>query len=145
MTYLNDLAEDIFEANRAKGFWDQERPLTETTMLIVTELAEAVEEERAGRPAAWYRDHMKPGDPVETENIAFDDSGLVFHTDDVQGGPGHIEPLKPLKPEGVDVELIDSLIRLLDLLGSRGTDVDGLLRQKLAYNASRPRRHGKRY
>lgn len=107
MANLNDLANDIYLANKEKGFWSRERPLTETTMLIVTELAEAVEEERAGRAGVWYAD-----------------SG---------------------KPEGVDIELVDALIRLLDLLGSRGVDVDELLRQKLAYNAQRPARHGKAY
>lgn len=142
MTNLNTLATEIFEANKAKGFWDRERPLTETTMLIITELAEAVEEERAGRPAVWYRDHIEATVPVDAEYIVFDDDLLAFHADDVELGP---DQLKPLKPEGVDVELIDSLIRLLDLLGSRGTDVEGLLKQKLAYNASRPARHGKAY
>lgn len=107
MTTLTTLAKSIFNANAAKGFWDRERPLTETTMLIITELAEAVEEERAARPSVWYAD-----------------SG---------------------KPEGIDIELIDALIRLLDLLGSRDVDVDELLKQKLAFNASRPARHGKAY
>lgn len=105
--HLTILAQHIHAENRAKGFWDNPRPLTETTMLIVTELAEAIEEERAGRDAVWM------------------------------GAGG--------KPEGIDVELIDALIRLLDLLGSRGTDVDGLLAQKLAFNASRPAKHGKAY
>lgn len=135
MTYLNDLAEDIFEANRAKGFWDRERPLTEATMLIITELAEAVEEERAGKLDLYYRD------------VPSNEAVLIG---DTHVGPDGLVRTKPrtstpLKPEGVDVELIDALIRLLDLLGSRGTDVDELLRQKLAFNASRPRRHGKAY
>lgn len=135
MTNLNTLATEVFEANAAKGFWDRERPLTETTMLIVTELAEAVEEERAGNAGVYYRD-------VPSNEVV-----LVGDTYVNQDGLVRTKPRTsaPLKPEGVDVELIDSLIRLLDLLGSRGTDVDGLLRQKLAFNASRPRRHGKGY
>lgn len=104
---LNSLAREIHMDNRSKGFWDRERPLTETTMLIITELAEAIEEERAGRPAVWY------------------------------GKNG--------KPEGIDIELIDALIRLLDLLGSREVDVDSLLRMKRTFNAGREVRHGKAY
>lgn len=107
MFSLNTLAHNIHEANRDKGFWDHHRPLTETTMLIVTELAEAVEEERNGNPEIWY-------------------------------GPDG-------KPEGVDVELVDALIRLLDLMGARGTDVDAVMSKKLAYNAARPAKHGKAY
>ena len=107
MTNLTTLDSQIHADNRAKGFWANPRPLTETTMLIVTELAEAVEEERAGRAGVWYADNGKP--------------------------------------EGIDIELIDALIRLLDLLGSRGVDVDELLAIKRDYNASRPARHGKAY
>ncbi len=144
MTNLTTLAKDIFEANASKGFWDRERPLTETTMLIVTELAEAVEEERAGRPAVWYRDNglSSSEDPaVGPEHLMFV-RGVPYHEEDFDVVD---EMPDPLKPEGIDIELIDALIRLLDLLGSRDVDVDALLKQKLAYNASRPARHGKAY
>lgn len=107
MTNLTTLASQIHADNRAKGFWNNPRPLTETTMLIVTELSEAVEEDRAGRAGVWYADNGKP--------------------------------------EGIDIELVDALIRLLDLLGSRGVDVDELLAIKRDYNAQRPARHGKAY
>lgn len=49
------------------------------------------------------------------------------------------------KPEGVDVELVDALIRLLDILGYREADIDTLLQMKLAYNESRPHKHGKAF
>lgn len=107
MTNLTRLASEIHADNRAKGFWDHERPLTETTMLIVSELSEAVEEDRAGRGAVWYAENGKP--------------------------------------EGIDIELIDALIRLLDLLGSRGVDVEELLAIKRDYNATRAAKHGKAY
>ena len=136
MTSLNTLAKDIFEANVAKGFWDHDRPLTETTMLIVTELAEAVEEERAGNADVYYRD-LVYGMLYDAEMVEVGDDRLA------RVGLAHRD--RPLKPEGVDIELIDALIRLLDLLGSRCVDVDGLLKQKLAFNASRPARHGKAY
>ena len=107
MTNLTTLASQIHADNRAKGFWDEPRGLCETTMLIVTELAEAVEEDRAGRAGVWYADNGKP--------------------------------------EGIDIELVDALIRLLDLLGSRGVDVDELLAIKRDYNATRAPKHGKAY
>lgn len=142
MTNLTTLANDIFEANAAKGFWDRERPLTETTMLIVTELAEAVEEERAGRPAVWYRhlhgESFLPGD----EDVVIMDGGTIHWRGDLDGA---FNLNLPLKPEGVDIELIDALIRLLDLLGARGVDVDELLAQKLSFNATRAPKHDKAY
>lgn len=134
MTSLTHLARDIHADNRAKGFWDNPRPLTETTMLIVTELAEAVEEERAGRASVWYSHN---GTGWRADEVVVDDDGLAHDED------RYYEP--PFKPEGVDIELIDALIRLLDLLGSRAVDVDELVKQKLAYNRTREPRHGKAY
>ena len=136
MTNLNDLANDIYLANKEKGFWSRERPLVETTMLIVTELAEAVEEERAGRAGVWY------SDPAYDMHYGAD---MVAVEGDHLAHPLRGSRSRALKPEGVDVELVDALIRLLDLLGSRGTDVEELLKQKLAFNESRPARHGKAY
>lgn len=139
---INALAKEIYEANKEKGFWDRPRDLTETTMLIITELAEAVEEERAGRSTVWYQgrdgDTLEPGDP----DFRLLDEGTVHNLHDLDG---YADFTNPYKPEGVDVELIDALIRLLDLLGSREVDVEELLRQKLAFNATRAPRHGKAY
>lgn len=104
---LNNLTEEIHEANRDKGFWDGGLPnLTEKIMLVVSELAEAVEELRSNK------------------------SGYYEVND---------------KPEGVDVELVDALIRLLDILGYRGADVEKILTAKLAYNATRPYKHGRMF
>lgn len=135
MTNLTDLAESIHQANKEKGFWDRPRPLTETTMLIITELAEAVEEERAGRPGVWYSDLVNRTDVMAGDTYVGQD-GLVRTK---------ARTSAPLKPEGINVELIDALIRLLDLLGSREVDVDELLEQKLAFNRTRGVRHNKSY
>ena len=138
MTNLTTLASQVHADNRAKGFWANPRPLTETTMLIVTELAEAVEEERAGRPSVWYG-HDAGGETIEwyEDEVAVDAHGLVRPDDNPSKGP--------FKPEGIDIELVDALIRLLDLLGSRDVDVDELLKQKLAFNRTRGVRHNKSY
>lgn len=45
-------------------------------------------------------------------------------------------------PEGVAVEMIDCILRILDWCAMEGVDVDELLRMKLAYNKGRPYRHG---
>lgn len=49
------------------------------------------------------------------------------------------------KPEGVAVELVDCLIRILDTLAAMNMDVDALVAEKHAYNQTRPRLHGKAY
>jgi NTP pyrophosphatase (non-canonical NTP hydrolase) len=42
----------------------------------------------------------------------------------------------------VEEELADTIIRILDFAGGVGYDIDGALRAKMAYNETRPYRHG---
>lgn len=47
-----------------------------------------------------------------------------------------------LKPEGFAVELADVLIRIADTCEKYGVPLQEAIDEKLAYNASRPYRHG---
>lgn len=49
------------------------------------------------------------------------------------------------KPDGVAVEMIDCIIRILDWCGKEGIDVEELLTLKHEYNKTRPYKHGKNY
>jgi NTP pyrophosphatase (non-canonical NTP hydrolase) len=46
------------------------------------------------------------------------------------------------KPCGVGIELADVLIRVLDACGCYGIDIGDCVARKIAYNATRPYRHG---
>lgn len=46
------------------------------------------------------------------------------------------------KPEGIAVELVDIVIRVLDFLGKEGVDIDKILLEKHEYNKTRPYKHG---
>lgn len=46
------------------------------------------------------------------------------------------------KPEGVGIELVDSIIRTLDLLEALGYDTEALMQMKHIYNKTRSYRHG---
>lgn len=51
---LNELAAAVHENAVAHGWWEQERELPEILMLCVSELAEALEEYRSGRPVLYF-------------------------------------------------------------------------------------------
>lgn len=108
MSALNELAQEINQIARDHGFWEADRNFAEMLMLATSELSEALEEHRDGKPN-FYRN---PGSE---------------------------------KPEGIAVELADCLIRLLDTMHSLDVDIDWVVQQKIAYNHSRPFKHGKAY
>ena len=47
------------------------------------------------------------------------------------------------KPEGVPSELADIVIRVADLAWVEGIDLQAAIEEKLAYNRTRPYKHGK--
>lgn len=46
------------------------------------------------------------------------------------------------KPLGFPTELADAVIRILDLAEACGIDLEGEIERKMAYNLTRPQRHG---
>lgn len=110
---IEDLIETSHGTAKEKGWWDPwERNIPEQLMLMVSELAEAMEE---------YRN-----DP--------DNLGMYFVPPNHEDNPG--------KPEGFVVELADCIIRIADTCGRYGINLEAALREKLLYNKSRPYRHG---
>lgn len=57
---LNEWAKEIHQNAVEHGWWENERTLPEVLMLCVSELSEALEEDRAGNPLVWYGKGAKP-------------------------------------------------------------------------------------
>lgn len=49
------------------------------------------------------------------------------------------------KPEGLGAELADVVIRVADLAGVLGLDLEGLVVEKTAFNRTRPYKHSKEF
>jgi len=56
--------------------------------------------------------------------------------------PDHVYYSEGAKPEGVPIELADTIIRILDYCGHAGIDIQSILYEKLVYNNTRSYRHG---
>jgi len=46
------------------------------------------------------------------------------------------------KPEGISVELMDTMIRIMDYCAYKGIDLEAAITRKHLYNTTRPYRHG---
>jgi len=70
---ITEIVSQSYATALEKGWWDQgDRPIGEALMLIVCEVAEAMEEFRNGRDLAeiWYGENDKPeGLPVELADV----------------------------------------------------------------------------
>lgn len=87
----------------------------------------------------WYED----GPPSFGEHIALMHSELSEALEDWRNGrrPQRIY-YKDNKPSGIPIELADVVIRIFDACGYFGIDLEEAIRIKMAYNATRLRRHG---
>lgn len=118
---LNELAEEIHRNAVEHGWWEEPITFGEIVALCHSELSEALEEYRDGKP------------------LIYGTCGHCEH-DEICGeerseGEG-------CKPEGAAAEMIDCMIRILDWCGREKIDVDELLRRKHSYNKGRAWRHG---
>lgn len=129
MMRINRMAEVIHETAAAHGFWEKPRNFSEMLMLVVSELSESQEADRDGQDPVWYD-----------------------HASAVCSCPTTVGPDSPLcdcipKPEGAAVEIADAIIRCLDTIKGNWPDIDieRLILGKMAYNNSRPYKHGRKY
>lgn len=98
---LKDISSAIYEANKAKGWWDEPRTREECNMLVVTEIAEAIEALRLGKRAQA------------------DKVGLLMDTED----GFDVELFRTYIKDTVEDELADALIRLHDMDGAGLTNI----------------------
>jgi NTP pyrophosphatase (non-canonical NTP hydrolase) len=110
---ISNIQEIVHKTAVEHGWWEgttQENcPVAEKIALMHSELSEALEEYRNGKPPIY---------------------------------PAYDGSFEHAKPEGIAVELADCIIRILDLAGFMGWDIEHALELKMKYNETRPYRHG---
>jgi len=131
-TGLNSASREIHKDAKRKGFWDSERETGTLLMLCVSELSEALEADRKNKHANMGRfdEMMKIVKDYKRDDFRVDKERLYFQ-----------ENIK----DTFEDELADTVIRILDLCGARGIDIEKHINLKLEYNRSRERMHRKAY
>lgn len=57
----------------------------------------------------------------------------------------YTNPSRPNKPEGFPIEIADAVLRLFELAEHCGIDLESAIEAKMAYDATRPQKHGKKF
>lgn len=104
-------------------------------MLVAGELGEAQEEIRNGHAAdeTYFKQDIPESLLIDTGNRGAAIQAMKDH--------GHWNP----KPEGFPVELADAVIRIFGIAYEAGIDLTEAIETKIAYNSTRPFRHGKNF
>ena len=123
---IKELVEQAHATAVNHGFWENPPEFGTSIALIHSELSEALVEVRAGN-------RIRPGEP--TPAVYYSGGGYV--------ATAPTECAK--KPEGYATELADAVIRIADLCGYMGIDLEAVIREKMEYNNSRPYKHGKKF
>lgn len=120
---INYLVQEAHSNAVDKGWWADDRSFGEIIALIHSEASEALEDYRNGTA------------PTE----------MWFEAKDKDTGHKAISTVQHTlywKPCGIPSELADIVIRVFDACGRYEIDLEQAIREKMAYNATRPQRHG---
>lgn len=116
----NKMRDEVHRVAVEHGWWEKPLTFPEIIVMCHSELSEAVEEFRAGRPMVWHRctaaSENAPCDPA-----AYFDCEMAGREKDCA--------CYDKKPEGVAVELADCILRILDYMGRVGADVEGIMKR----------------
>ena len=122
---LNDFCKEVFEANKLKGFDVSKENIGQTLMLVNSELCEALEAHRKSKKAFVEAFNLREEDRMSDTCFIADFNELIKDT--------------------FEDEIADAAIRIFDLCGGLGIDLDWHIKHKRRYNALRPYKHGKAY
>lgn len=108
---LNELAKEIYEANKAKGWHDREYSNEHYLCLVISELMEAVEADRKGNRA-----NIRLFNAFDT-NSEYEQRK---HKNRWERPSHDVFSFQSCIKDTIEDELADAVIRLLDLAGEKG-------------------------
>jgi len=129
MKSLNQLRDECYKNSKDHGFHDPPgKSVGDDVALMHSELSELLEDFRNGR---------KPNEAYYVRKVQ------VFHDDMPYKIEVPCEKDHPdAKPCGIPSEIADVIIRAFDFCGKHNIDIERAVEEKMAFNRSRPYRHG---
>jgi NTP pyrophosphatase (non-canonical NTP hydrolase) len=132
---MKNLISQAHEMAKSKGFWDEKRNTGELLMLVVSELSEALE--------ALRKDHYADQAVVESlsHDLELDRTDEEFLLKAINWKTSFEQGVK----SSFEDEIADVAIRLFDLCGGLGVDLEKHIELKMMYNSMRGYKHGKKF
>lgn len=141
---IAQLVFDAHEMSKSKGWWEDEQQtaIAESESVEIGDLLRRVGAINDAVPSA-------PGLRISVNcilsKLALIASEAVGESLECVRNLDFAPRLQPNgKPEGLPSELADIVIRVFDLAGSLSIDLETAIVEKMAFNATRPHRHGGR-
>ena len=129
-----ELAKEVHENAKSKGFHEGEKNIGEMLCLIHSEVSEALEADRKGNYCE-----------VDNENWILDGKGLREDIDNEKDLITKKLMFEKNVKDTFEDELADIMIRVMDLAHFKGIDLEWHIKQKMNYNSKREHKHGKKY
>lgn len=123
---ISEVQKEIHETAREKGFYDRPVNIGEKLMLVVSELGEAVEAHRKNKFS-------------ETKTFLTNREKLA------NSEYNNSQNFKAYIKDSFEDEIADAMIRLLDLSEHMKIDLEFHIKEKMKFNATREKLHGKTY
>lgn len=121
---INELAQEIHQNNKSKGFYEDKKNIGEMLALIHSEVSEALECDRKEK---------------ECTNETAQDIALIDEDDAFKMAFGlHVK-------DTFSAELADIIIRVLDLAAFKNINIEGFIKLVMRNNSLREYKHSKKY
>ena len=133
---MDKLIKECHKIAKSKGFWDNPRNVGEMLMLITSELGEAMEAHRKGKFANW--EHFE-----KIKSKSESDFNHLYHNENFESRQK--VAFEHAIKDSFEDEIADAVIRLFDLVGGLNIDLEKHINEKLKYNKTRDKFHGKNY
>jgi len=114
--------------------WKDDHLTDSRVPLKINEFADAIHENAVDH--GWWEHHRKLPEIVALCHSELSEALEAYRDSDT------LVALVDGKPEGIAVEMVDCMIRIMDYLAHEEVDIEYLLEVKHKYNCARPYKHG---